>query len=141
MKGKLIPTLGLTAALLVTGCATKDPLARFYQPYQGISTNYPVGPGSYVTEKDGITIYHSLPPAPYTILGRFDRPNLPANKLARSAKFHQADAVFLSEYDVTGLRTDHGMLLWGNGIAAQTPTTTIPVSKTIAHAYLIKFIK
>ena len=141
MKNKFFLFVSLTALLLAIGCATKDPLARFYQPYQGINTNCPVGPGSYVTEKDGITIYHGLPPTPYTILGRFDRPNLPAYKLARSAKFHQADAVFLSEYDVTGLRTDHGMLLWGNGIAAQTPTTTIPVSKTITHAYLIKFVK
>jgi len=133
---KYIPAL--LALLIFTGCASNpDPLARFYQAYRGSNTNCPVGSSCYITEKNGITIYHGLPTVPYTIIGRFDRPNLPAYKLARSARFHHANAVFLSEYDVAGMRTENRVLLWGNGIAVQTPSTTIPVTRTIAHAYLI----
>jgi hypothetical protein len=68
----------------------------------------------------------------------YDRPNLPLHKLVVSARVHGADAICLEEHDITGIKEDHGILLWGNGIAVSTPSTAMPEVKTVAHAYLIK---
>jgi hypothetical protein len=123
--------------LIGAGCTTTDPLARFYQPYQGAQQNWPVEPGCFITQTDGLMFFHGLPAVPYVIIGRFDRANLPPSKLAASARVHGANAVCLVEQQITGMQTDPGMILFGKGVAAQLPGNSHAVSSTIASAYLL----
>ena len=134
--------LGICFFLAVlTGCSTtptKDPLARFYQSYTGEQKAWPTSPAGYISKTDGMDFYHGLPPRSYQIIGRFVRRNLPARKLAISARVHGANAVCLEEHDITGIKEENGILLWGNGIAVSTPEATMSDVKTGAHAFLIK---
>ena len=113
--------------------------AKFYQPFVGIQTNWPVSSsGSFITVYKGMTIYHGLPPVPYTIMGRFDRPNIPLFRVVKCAKYYHADAVLMSEQTITELQTEHGVTFGNNRIAFTTPSTTRAVTDTEATAYLIK---
>jgi hypothetical protein len=138
MKNNTILVGFCMLAVIVTSCATKDPLARFYQSYSGEQKAWPTDSSGFVSQTDGINFYHGLPPRSYQVIGRFDRPNLPSRKLAISARIHGANAVCLEEHDITGIKQENGVLLWGNGIAVKSPTTTMPEVKTVAHAFLIK---
>jgi len=129
----------LISFLTLTGCATKDPLARFYQSYTGEQKAWPTGPAGFVSEVDGILFYHGLPPRPYQIIGRFDQRKLSLHKLAVSAKMHGANAVCMEEHDITGIKEDNGALLWSDGNAVNAPKTTRPSVKIVPYAYLIKF--
>jgi hypothetical protein len=132
---KVIP-LTLLSIILFTGCVS-DPLARFYQPYSGEQQKWPVASGTFSNTRDEIIFYHGLPDKPYTVIGRYDRANLPPAKLAASAKANGANAVCLAEQEINTMQTDPGMVLFGSGVAVPLPGNSHAVSSTIAHAYLI----
>ena len=133
---KAIPFM-LFFVIFFIGCAS-DPLARFYQPYSGEQQKWPVAPGTFSTTRDEIIFYHGLPDKPYTVIGRYDRANLPPTKLAASAKANGANAVCLMEQEINAMQTDPGMVLFGRGVAVPLPGSGHAVSSTIAHAYLIR---
>ena len=140
---KMIPfILVFASSLILTGCDHLAPAGnatKFYQPFTGTQTDWPVSSsGSFVTAYKGVTIYHGLPPVPYTVMGRFDRPNIPLFRLVKCAKYYHADAIFMSEQAITEFQTQHGVTLGNNHIAITTPSTTRSVSATEATAYLIK---
>jgi hypothetical protein len=128
----------LLSLILLVGCVTNDPLARFYQPYTGAQQSWPVAPGGFTTEVEGMIFYHGTPDVPYTIIGRLVQPNLRPATIAVSARFHGANAVMLAEQQINGLKTDPGVMLFGNGFAVQTEGQTKAVSRTLSQAYLIK---
>jgi hypothetical protein len=131
-------TLLCLSLLFVTGCATTDPLERFYQAYNGDQQEWPTSPGTFVSDVDGIRFYHGAPQHSYRIIGRISRPNINPHKLAQCAIFHRANAVCLMEREFIGTKTDNGVLLFGKGWAVNTPQTTRPEMETITHAYLIQ---
>jgi hypothetical protein len=131
----LVP-MSVFTVLLMAGCQS-DTLGHFYQSYQGPQTNWPTGPAGFVSTAKGIPFYHGLPPVPYAIIGRYDRANLPVRRLASSAKYHHANAIFLTEKDVLAMETAPGVMLFGRGVAFQTPTSTYETTHHFAYAYLI----
>ena len=133
-----IQLTALLSVIVLAGCFTpKDPVAHFYQPYQGKQQNWPTSEGGFVSTFKGVTIYHGVPPMPYTIIGRYSHPNLRPDELAGAARFHHADAVLLSEQEITAFQTDNGVTFGNGRVAFTTPSTTTSVTKTKAIAYLI----
>jgi hypothetical protein len=133
----------LPLLLLLAGCGTpdatpSDPLAQFYQPYEGSQTNWPTGPGSFVTDRYGVVFYHGLPNFPYAIVGRYDRQNLPLNKLAVSARLHGVQSVCLSEQEITEIHQDPSVAFGGTRVTAYVPGNTYVEPHQRATAYLIK---
>ena len=140
MKTKLL-LLCTTGLLALTACdhlSRDGNAARFYQPYTGGQDKWPVGQGSFVTTYSGMTIYHGLPPVPYTVLGRMDRADIPLFRVVAYAKHHGANAIFLSEQSVEQVQTDHGVMLFGNGFGVQTPSSTRVTHRTEGTAFLIQ---
>ena len=132
----------LSGLIIITGCdhlARDGNLSRYYQPYTGVQTNWPISStgGGFVTTFKEFTIYHGLPPVPYTVVGRFDRPNIPLFRVAKCARYHHANAIFMSEEDVIQYHTDNGMTFGNGRIAITTPSTTKAEKRTQATAYLI----
>jgi hypothetical protein len=132
----------LPLLLLLAGCGTNagtDPLAQFYQPYQGSQTNWPTGPGSFVTDRFGVVFYHGPPNFPYTIVGRYDRPNLPLNKLAVSAQLHGVQSIYLSdEGQITEIHQNPSVAFGGSHVVTAIPGNTYVERHQLATAYLIK---
>jgi hypothetical protein len=132
--------------VLLAGCGTpdtpRDPLAQFYQPYEGLQTNWPTGVGSFITDRYGVIFYHGLPTFPYTVVGRYERPNLPLNKLAESASFHGVQSVCLSEQPLLAIHQDKsitGVIANGHfATAIDRPGDTYMTTHVQATAYLIK---
>ena len=130
----------LPLILVLAGCGTPsgDPLAQYYQPYEGSQTNWPTGAGSFVTDRYGVIFYHGLPNFPYTIVGRYDHPNLPLDKLAVSARLHGVQSVCLSEQQITEIHQDPSVAFGGSHVAAEIPGNTYVEPHQRATAYLIR---
>ena len=134
----------LAAAILITGClpdrlSPTGNAAKFYQPYNGEQGNWPINSqGSFTSTYGGMTIYHGPPNVPYTVLGRFDRSNIPIFRLVKCARHYRADAIFMSEQIITAYETQHGVTFGNQNVAITTPSTIKPVSATERTAYLIK---
>ncbi|HEY5345936.1 MAG TPA: hypothetical protein VIK62_06290 [Verrucomicrobiae bacterium] len=140
MKNKITYLFFCVSLLLLTGCdhfAADGNLSRYYQPYTGAQKDWPTSAGSFVTVEKGMTIYHSYPPVSYTILGRFDRPNIPMFRVIRMAHYQHANAIWLSEENVTDYETDNGVTFGNAHVAFTTPSTTHAVNRVSATAYLI----
>ena len=140
MKNKKVLLLLCLSGLFLTGCdhfAADGNLTRYYQPYTGMQKDWPTSPGSFVTTENGMTIYHSYPPLPYAIIGRFDRPDIPLFRVISMARYQHANAILLTEETVTDFRTDNGITFGNARVAITTPSTTRSVSRVSATAYLI----
>lgn len=85
-------------ALLIGGCTTTN-----FLTYQGEQQEWPTAPGALAEERDGVPIYHGLPPRPYDVLGELDlrRTHLLApttlGKAAAESKKRGADAIVVLE--------------------------------------------
>jgi hypothetical protein len=134
----------LVASVFLVGCirdrlSSDGNLGRYYQPYSGTQTNWPTSPqGGFITTYKEFTIYHGYPPVPYTVLGRFDRPNIPLFRVAKSARYHHANAIMMSEQPITEIETQHGVVFGNQNFIASTPSTTRESTRTEATAYLIR---
>jgi hypothetical protein len=127
--------------VLLAGCDTttpQDPLAQFYQPYQGAQTNWPTGTGSFVTDRYGVVFYYGLPTFHYTIVGRYAHPNLPLNKLADSARFHGVESVCLAEQQFMGIHQNPSVAFARAGVLTDIPGDTYLQPHSQVTAYLIK---
>lgn len=58
--------LSIVAAILA-GCTTTK-----FLPYSGQQQDWPTAPGSLTEERDGIPVFHGLPPRKYDVLGQLD---------------------------------------------------------------------
>lgn len=139
------PFVCLFGLLMSAGCDHLAPagnLGRYYQPYTGPQTNWPVSSngGAFVTTFKGMPIYHGLPPMPYSIIGRMDRPNIPLFRLVACARYHKANAIFMSEQEVMEYHTDNGVTFGNNHVAFTTPSHTRAESRTEGTAYLIQIV-
>lgn len=129
--------------LATTSCdhmASDGNATKFYMPYAGTQTNWPTANGSFVTQYDGMTIYHGLPPKPYIILGRFDRSDIPNFRLVKCARTQQATAIFIAEHNVTEAQYDSGVTLYGRNVSYTTPGHVHTVEKLQGIPYLIQII-
>ena len=131
------------AAMLLTGClpdrlSPTGNAAKFYQPYEGMQTNWPTADSVYVTRKSGFTIYHGYPPYSYTVLGRFDRPNIPLFRVIKCARHFNADAIILSEEPFIEQRLQPGLIIGNPNLVGSTPWTSRSVKRLDATAYLIQ---
>lgn len=130
--------------LALTGClpdrlAPDGNAGKFYQPYEGVQTNWSTAGGAYVTTYGKWKLFHGLPPRPYIILGRFDRPNIPIFRVCRVANQQHADAIMLAEEEFIQHSFQPGIVFAGNGIAGSTAWTSEDNKRIRATAYLIKF--
>lgn len=88
--------LPLLLASLVVGCTSTN-----FLMYQGTQQEWPTSPGALAEEREGVPIYHGLPPKPYDVLGELDlrRTHVLApstlGKAASEAKKRGADAVIV----------------------------------------------
>lgn len=125
----------LSAGCLPDRLAPDGNAGKFYQPYVGTQTNWPTAPAAFVTTQGRLPIYHGLPPKPYTLLGRFDRPNIPLFRVAKVAHREHADAILLSEQDLIEIVHSASVTLG----PVTLPATTSKRHAALDTAYLIKF--
>jgi hypothetical protein len=135
----------LPLVLLLAGCGTpagEDPLSQYYEAYRGPQSDWPTAPASFVTDRYGVVFYHGLPNFRYTIAGRYDRPNLPLDKLALSAETRGVNAVCLSEQSLLALHQDpetvNAFATSHYGHVTDQPGDIYLAPHTTIFAYLIK---
>jgi hypothetical protein len=135
----------LLSLLFLAGCQTPagtDPLGQFYEAYRGTQSAWPTAPASFVTDRYGVVFYHGLPNFPYVIVGRYDRPNLPLDRLAASAEIHGVNSICLSEQSLLAIHQDANTasVVAGNHFAhaIDQPGDIYLAPHTSTYAYLIK---
>lgn len=129
------PLLLLVCAFGLFGTGCVDHLARYYQaatiPIPGpVATN-----GTFVTYSEGMTIYHGLPPVPYYILGRFDRP-IKIDRLPGAARYYGADFIFIDEHNTDVIVNDPGLMFFNQNVAISAPGNSHVESRLSGCAYL-----
>lgn len=105
-------------------------------------SEWPTAPASFVSDRYGVVFYHGLPNFHYTIIGRYDRPNLPLDELAISAQMHGVNAVCLSVESLMALHQDKStatVVATGDyARAVNQPGDIYLAPHTSTFAYLIK---
>ncbi len=74
----------------------------------------------------------------YTIMGRFDRPNIPLFRIVKCAHHFNADAIMLSEEPVIEQKIQPGVVFGNGNVVASTSWTSRSHKVLDATAYLIK---
>jgi hypothetical protein len=119
----------------------RDPLHDKFATFTGEQQAWPAAVGAFAKTCEGVPIYYGLPNKPYTVIGHVAGTDINEKQLARCAKAHAADAVYvLSQGSVNlGTKIDNGVTLFGNGWAYTTPATAKPDIHILTSAYIIKF--
>jgi hypothetical protein len=133
----LIP---LAAVVLVTACTT----TRFL-PYTGAQSDWPTAAGALAEERDGMPVYHGLPPKPYDILGRLELERL--NRLAPNtltkavseARKRGGDAVMVVEEGSRFLAYQHRATASQYGRTTTAYGSSNPQYSETATVFLIRF--